>query len=112
EVLRISHFMVAPAEIEAVLLAHPKVLQAFVIGVPDRRTTEAAVAYVIPRKGEAPTEQELIDYCKRRIASYKVPRHVRIVDEVPRTPGPHGDKDHQRPPPGGRDPLEIGRAHV
>ena len=92
EVLRISHFMVAPAEIEAVLLAHPKVLQAFVIGVPDRRTTEAAVAYVIPRKGEAPTEQELIDYCKRRIASYKVPRHVRIVDEVPRTPGPHGDK--------------------
>ena len=92
EALRISHFMVAPAEIEAYLMTHPKVMQAFVIGVPDPRLNEAAVAYVIPRAGEAPTEAELVDHCRGKIASYKVPRAVRVVADVPRTPGPHGDK--------------------
>lgn len=92
EVLRISHFMVSPAEIEAYLMTHPKVLQAFVIGVPDPRMNEAAVAYVIPRAGEPPTEDELIAHCRGRIASYKIPRAIRVVPDVPRTPGPHGDK--------------------
>jgi acyl-CoA synthetase (AMP-forming)/AMP-acid ligase II len=92
EVLRISHFMVAPGEIEDYLQTHPKVLQAFVIGVPDPRTNEAAVAYVIPRPGVTLTEDEVIGHCRGHIASFKVPRHVRIVADVPRTPGPHGDK--------------------
>ncbi len=92
EVLRISHFMVAPGGIETFLMTHPKVLQAFVIGVPDPRSNEAAAAYVIPRPGERLTERELIDHCTGRIASFKIPRHVRIVADVPRTPGPHGDK--------------------
>jgi fatty-acyl-CoA synthase len=92
EVLRISHFMVAPAEIEAFIMTHPKVLQAFVIGVPDPKLNEAAVAYVIPKQGERLTEADVVTHCKGKIASYKVPRHVRIVDDVPRTPGPHGDK--------------------
>ena len=92
EALRISHFMVSPGEIEAFLMTHPAVLQAFVIGVPDARTNEAAVAYVIPRPGAALTEDALIAHCRGRIASFKVPRHVRIVADVPRTPGPHGDK--------------------
>jgi fatty-acyl-CoA synthase len=92
EALRISHFMVAPGEIEDFLMTHPKVLQAFVIGVPDPRTNEAAVAYVIPRPGAAIHEDELLAHCRGRIASFKIPRHVRVVDDVPRTPGPHGDK--------------------
>jgi|KBSSwiStaDraftv2_1062776.scaffolds.fasta_scaffold85524_3 fatty-acyl-CoA synthase len=92
EALRISHFMVSPGEIEAFLMTHPDVLQAFVIGVPDARTNEAAVAYVIPRPGAALAEDALIAHCRGRIASFKVPRHVRIVADVPRTPGPHGDK--------------------
>jgi fatty-acyl-CoA synthase len=92
EALRISHFMVSPAEIEAYLMTHPKVLQAFVVGVPDSRMNEAAVAYVIPRAGESATEAELIAHCRGKIASYKVPRAVRVVADVPRTPGPHGDK--------------------
>jgi len=92
EVLRISHFMVAPAEIEEFIMTHPQVLQAFVIGVPDSKLNEAAVAYVIPRQGEDLTEEDVIAHCKGKIASYKVPRHVRIVEDVPRTPGPHGDK--------------------
>jgi fatty-acyl-CoA synthase len=92
EVLRISHFMVAPAEIEAFIQTHPKVLQAFVVGVPDPKLNEAAVAYVIPKQGASLTEADIIAHCKGRIASFKIPRHVRIVEEVPRTPGPHGDK--------------------
>jgi fatty-acyl-CoA synthase len=92
EVLRISHFMVAPAEIEAFIMTNPKVSQAFVIGVPDPKLNEAAAAYVIPKPGECLAEADIITHCKGKIASYKVPRHVRIVADVPRTPGPHGDK--------------------
>ena len=92
EVLRISHFMVAPAEIEAYIMTYPKVSQAFVIGVPDPKMNEAAVAYVIPKPGERISEAEIIAHCKGKIASYKVPRHVRVVDDVPRSHGPHGDK--------------------
>ena len=62
------------------------------VGVPDARMNEVAVAYVIPRPGERPSEDELIAHCRGRIASYKVPHHVRVVDEVPRTPSLHGDK--------------------
>jgi acyl-CoA synthetase (AMP-forming)/AMP-acid ligase II len=92
EVLRISHFMVAPGEIEAYLQTHPKVLQAFVVGVPDPVTNEAPVAFVIPRPGTELGAEEVLAHCRGRIASFKVPRHVRIVPDVPRTPGPHGDK--------------------
>ncbi|MBI3030413.1 MAG: AMP-binding protein [Candidatus Rokubacteria bacterium] len=92
EVLRISHFMVAPREIEEFLMAHPKVYQAFVVGVPDVRLGEAPVAYVIPKEGEILGEAELVAHCKGKIASYKIPRHIRLVKDVPRTPGPHGDK--------------------
>ena len=92
EVLRISHFMVAPAEIEAFIMQHPGVLQAFVFGVPDPKLNEAAVAYVIARPGARLAPEDVVAHCRGKIASYKVPRHVRIVDDVPRTPGPHGDK--------------------
>ena len=92
EVLRISHFMVAPREIEEFLMAHPKVHQAFVVGVPDVKLGEAPVAYVIPKEGEILSEAELMAHCKGKIASYKIPRHIRLVKDVPRTPGPHGDK--------------------
>jgi fatty-acyl-CoA synthase len=92
ETLRISHFMVAPGEIEAYLMTHPKIEQAFVVGVPDPKLTEAAAAYVIPRPGVTLSEDEIAAHCRGKIASYKVPRYVRIVADVPRTPGPHGDK--------------------
>lgn len=92
ETLRIGHSMVAPAEIEAFLMSHPAVAKAFVVGVPHERLGEVAVAYVIPRPGHPATEAELVLYCRERLAGYKVPRHVWLVTDVPRTPGPHGDK--------------------
>jgi len=92
EVLRVSHFMVAPREIEEFLMAHPKVHQAFVVGVPDKKLGEAPFAYVIPKEGAILSEDEILAHCKGKIASFKIPRHIRFVKEVPRTPGPHGDK--------------------
>ena len=92
ETLRIGHFMVAPSEIEAFLMGHPAVAQAFVVGVPDERLGEIAVAFVIPRAGQSLTAQQLQEHCRGKLASFKVPRRVWIVDDVPRTPSPHGDK--------------------
>ncbi|MBI4242289.1 MAG: AMP-binding protein, partial [Candidatus Rokubacteria bacterium] len=92
EVLRISHFMVAPREIEEYLMAHPKVQQAFVVGVPDLKLGEAPFAYIIPEEGEILSEDELLAHCKGKIASFKIPRYIRFVKDVPRTPGPHGEK--------------------
>jgi len=92
ETLRISHFMVAPGEIEAFLQTHPDVDEAFVVGIPDPATNEAPVAYVITRPHARLTEAELRAFCRGKIASYKIPRHIRFVADVPRTPSPHGDK--------------------
>jgi fatty-acyl-CoA synthase len=92
DTLRISHHMVAPGEIEAFLTEHPAVSQAFVVGIPDARAGEVPVAYVILKDGAQLEEPDLIAFCRGKIAGYKVPRGVRVVKDVPRTHGPHGDK--------------------
>jgi fatty-acyl-CoA synthase len=92
DTLRISHHMVAPAEIETFLAAHPAVSQVFVVGVPDAKAGEVPVAYVILKAGASTDEAELTAFCRGKIASYKIPRGVRFVADVPRTHGPHGDK--------------------
>jgi fatty-acyl-CoA synthase len=92
ETLRISHFMVAPGEIEAFLQTHPDVDQAFVVGIPDPALNEVPVAYVIARPHARLTEDELRAFCRGKIASFKIPRVIKFVADVPRTPSPHGDK--------------------
>jgi fatty-acyl-CoA synthase len=79
DVFRVGGENVAPAEVEEVLLAHPAVETAQVIGVPDARLGEVACAYVT-LKAEA-SEKELIDWCKARMANFRVPRYLKIVDD-------------------------------
>jgi fatty-acyl-CoA synthase len=76
---------VYPREIEEFLLTHPKVADAQVIGVPDERYGEAVCAWVRPKGGAELTEEEVRAFCKGRIATYKIPRYVRITDDFPMT---------------------------
>lgn len=76
-----------PEEVEATLKAHPAVFDVVVVGVPDNRWGQAVAAIVQTRDGaEAPTLDDLDAHCRSRIAGYKVPRHLRLVDEVVRSP--------------------------
>ena len=76
---------VYPREIEEYLLSHPAVADAQVIGVPDERYGEEVCAWVVVRTGAETTAEALREYCRGRIAHYKVPRYVRLVDGFPMT---------------------------
>ena len=78
-------FNVYPAEIEEYQFTHPRVQNVSVIGIEDDVMGEVAAAYIIPTPGEAPTPQEIVDYCVGQIANFKVPRYVVLVDELPMT---------------------------
>lgn len=83
-----SGYKVWPREVEDVLHAHPGVHEAAVVGVPDDYRGEAVVAYVVP-KSSAPgsiDEREVRDFARRRLAAYKVPRRVVLLEELPKTP--------------------------
>jgi long-chain acyl-CoA synthetase len=76
-----------PAEVDAVLLEHPAVADAAVIGVPNAEWGEEVLAVIEPRAGAAPTEDlagELVDFCRDRLAHYKCPRRVEFVERLPR----------------------------
>ena len=77
-------FNVYPREIEEVLYSHPAVQEAAVIGVPDERMGEEIAAVVALKAGQTATEQELIAFCKERVAPYKYPRTIRFLDSLPK----------------------------
>ncbi|HEX5405039.1 MAG TPA: AMP-binding protein [Pseudonocardiaceae bacterium] len=74
---------VSPSEVENVIYGHPAVAEVAVVGRPDERWGTVGVAYVVPRSGGAVDATGLIDYCKGELARYKVPREIRVVDELP-----------------------------
>jgi O-succinylbenzoic acid--CoA ligase len=74
-----------PAEVEAVLLAHPDVAEAGVYGVPDKEWGQVAMAAVVPAAAARPNEDALVAYCRERLADYKVPRQIRFVEHLPKT---------------------------
>jgi len=80
DVFRVGGENVAPAEVEDVLHQHPAVKQAQVVGVPDARLVEVPAAYVILKEGEHATPEEIVAWSKARMANFRVPRYVRIVD--------------------------------
>ena len=77
---------VYPEEVEAVLKSHPSVFDAVVVGVADDRWGERVVAIVAPRAGHRPTLGELQAHARARLAGYKVPRDLVVVDEIARSP--------------------------
>ncbi len=79
-------YNVYPREVEEVLFAHPAIAEAAVIGKPDEKLGEEVVAIVALKPGADATAEEITSYCKERLAAYKYPRDVRIVDELPKGP--------------------------
>lgn len=83
--LRVGGENVSPAEVEAFLMAHEAVDQVAVVGFPDSRLGEVAVAFVVPVACRTVTSAGIAAFCKGRIASFKIPRHVLSVDAFPMT---------------------------
>jgi acyl-CoA synthetase (AMP-forming)/AMP-acid ligase II len=79
----VGGFNAYPAEIEGALLRHPSVAQVAVVGVPDDRMGEVGVAFVVPRSGGSVDADVLIAWARERMANYKVPRRVAVVDALP-----------------------------
>jgi len=77
-------FNVYPREVEDVLLTHPGVAEVAVIGLPSREWGETVAAFVVPAAGPAPDPAEVIAYTRARLAHFKCPRHVRLVESLPR----------------------------
>ncbi len=77
---------ISPEEVENVIHSHPKVEEAAVIGVPDEEWGEVPLCVCVPKKGEKFTPEELMEYCRANLASFKRPRAVVFCQELPRNP--------------------------
>jgi long-chain acyl-CoA synthetase len=78
-----SGYNIYPRDIDEVLYAHPKIAQACAIGVPDEYRGETVKAFVVLKPGEQMTGHEVIDYCKTKLAVYKVPKIIEFIDAIP-----------------------------
>jgi len=76
---------VFPSEVEDMMLAHPKIKDLVIVGIPDDLKGEAPKAFIQIQDGETATEQEIRAYCKAEMAPYKVPVAVEFIEEVPRS---------------------------
>jgi len=85
EMLKIGGENVDPTEVEAFLMSHPGIDVVAVVGLPEARLSEVAVAFVQVAPGWTLTEREVIEHCHGRVASFKIPRHVVFVDAFPMT---------------------------
>jgi long-chain acyl-CoA synthetase len=85
DMIDVSGLKVYPREVEELLFAHPAVREAAVVGMPDEYRGEAVHAYVVLKPGAKATEEEIIKYCRSNLATYKAPRKVTFVDELPKT---------------------------
>ena len=85
DMLKVGGENVDPMEVEGLLLEHPAVQQVAVVGLPDRRLSEVPVAFV-ERKADADIEaDDILAYCRGKVASFKIPRHAIFIDEFPMT---------------------------
>jgi len=96
EIILRGGYTVAAGEVEAVLMTHPEVAEAAVIGVPHEELGEEIRAYVALRPGARTAAEDIVAWCKARVANYKYPREVRLCADLPR--GPTGKVDKARLP--------------
>jgi long-chain acyl-CoA synthetase len=80
-----SGYNVYPDEVDGVLMSHPAVLEAATIGVPDEKRGETVKSFVVLTAGRTVTADELIEYCRKELAAYKVPRQIEFRDELPKS---------------------------
>ena len=85
ELIKPGGFQVWPREVEEAIMSNPKVLEVGVGGIPDPKSGETVKAWVVLKPGESLTEEELKEYCKDRLAPYKVPRYIEFRSELPKT---------------------------
>ena len=85
DMIRVGGENVAAADVEAALLRHDAVKQAVAVGMADDRLAEVVAVFVELKPGQRVTEAEIVDYCRRHLASFKVPRRVQLVDDWPMT---------------------------
>ncbi len=78
-------FNIYPADIDPVLAEHPKVAEGVAVGIPERYRGETVKAFVVLKPGETATEEEIIEFCRKNLARYKVPRAVEFRDRLPKT---------------------------
>ncbi|HQV56460.1 MAG TPA: AMP-dependent synthetase, partial [Ilumatobacteraceae bacterium] len=86
DVIRTGGEGVAPAEVERVLATHPAVADVAVVGLPDASWGEVVCAVIVAAGDRPPTLDELTAHCNQHLASFKQPRRLHVVDEIPRTP--------------------------
>lgn len=80
-----SGYNVYPDEVDGVLVAHPAVLEAATIGVPDERRGETIKSFVVLAEGRTATAEELIEYCRKELAAYKIPRRIEFREQLPKS---------------------------
>jgi len=85
EVIKPGGFQVWPRTVEEAIAEHPKVLEVGVAGIPDPYRGETVKAWVVLKEGESATEDDIIEWCKERLAKYEVPTQVEFRDELPKT---------------------------
>jgi long-chain acyl-CoA synthetase len=78
-------YNIYPADVEAVIFEHPAVKEAAVIGVPHEYRGETVKAFIILKEGQTASEEEIIEFCKERMAAYRVPRQVEFRDDLPKS---------------------------
>ncbi len=85
ELIKPGGYQVWPREVEEVLTAHPKILEAGVAGIPDPYRGETVKAWIVLKPGESLNEEDIKAFCKERLASYKIPTHIEFRSELPKT---------------------------
>jgi 2-aminobenzoate-CoA ligase len=93
DLIKSSGYRIGPEEVEEALTRHPAVADAGVIGVPDPVRGQNTRAYVVLQPNTSPSkalEAELVEFCRDKIAVYKLPREIEWASQLPRAPGPAG----------------------